>query len=485
MRHRTGLLLGAGASVEAGMPLAWDLTNEIKNWLTPDKLRQLNNGWRLQGGGYSETVIEDLVTELERSGMHYEAILGYLETQFRRQQTTAQEYHSLYSWIVDLVSSLLTCRQVNNDLFFERNLPLYDGLNAFVQGDDPLWVFSLNHDLIIEAMAARLRIPLYCGFSPQTACLPRRDARGRKIGEIKAEVINQHDLDHVGMYFPNPLKPGLYLLKVHGSLDTFTFNDGRDVLRLLPEEPGSAGVFNVLRAANNDLFYPDPGAPDGRLKVVNEIAYADDAGEMQFLRRSLLAGAYKFDARASQTLPKSLLKYFQQNVNFVSELICIGYSFGDSHINLVIRNWLEFSVSRHLIIVRPGVAEVPRDFLHVARQVSLINSGCTDYLDIRAGIERSETEKLEKKIGSISRVLGVSRSQEAMSSFFVADMVRRREIIQTKLKTLPMKNGKPDFSELGDPAVMANKWAEEIGESRNETLIRILDHLTKASEGKA
>jgi hypothetical protein len=38
----TGLFLGAGASYEVAMPLVWELTNEIKAWLTPDKLRALN-----------------------------------------------------------------------------------------------------------------------------------------------------------------------------------------------------------------------------------------------------------------------------------------------------------------------------------------------------------------------------------------------------------------------------------------------------------
>jgi hypothetical protein len=42
MKPLTGLFLGAGASYEAGMPLVWELTAEIRNWLTADKLRELN-----------------------------------------------------------------------------------------------------------------------------------------------------------------------------------------------------------------------------------------------------------------------------------------------------------------------------------------------------------------------------------------------------------------------------------------------------------
>ncbi len=50
----TGLFLGAGFSVEAGMPLAWDLTAEIKNWLTGSKLRELSRNWRTMGNGPPE-----------------------------------------------------------------------------------------------------------------------------------------------------------------------------------------------------------------------------------------------------------------------------------------------------------------------------------------------------------------------------------------------------------------------------------------------
>jgi hypothetical protein len=122
LKPLTGLFLGAGASFEARMQLVWDLTGEIKNWLTAEKLRTLNEGWRSQGTGHSDQVIDDLISMLERPSAHYEAVLGYLESQFRRQRDTklAQEYHSLYSWLVELVSHLLYYRQVNNPVFLKR-----------------------------------------------------------------------------------------------------------------------------------------------------------------------------------------------------------------------------------------------------------------------------------------------------------------------------------------------------------------------------
>jgi hypothetical protein len=138
MKPLTGLFLGAGASFEAGMPLAWELTDEIKKWLTPNKIRELNAGWRTQGTGFSDAVINDLISAIERPEMHYEAVLGHLEVQFQRQRVAPQEYHGLYSWLVKLVYHLLYYRQVNNSAFLDRHLSRYDGIRALTETNAPL-----------------------------------------------------------------------------------------------------------------------------------------------------------------------------------------------------------------------------------------------------------------------------------------------------------------------------------------------------------
>lgn len=74
----TGLFLGAGASYEAGLPVVLELTSEIRDWLTPEKLRDLNKGWRSQGTGYSDEVIEDFSSVLAMPDAHYENMPGYL-----------------------------------------------------------------------------------------------------------------------------------------------------------------------------------------------------------------------------------------------------------------------------------------------------------------------------------------------------------------------------------------------------------------------
>ena len=482
MKGLTGLFLGAGASYEAGMPLAWELTRELKNWLTPQKLRHFNSLWRVQGGGYPDHVIDDLISILTLSSLHYEAVLGYLETQFLRQHASRQEYHGLYSWLVQMVYHLLYYRQINNREFLNRHLSRYDGIRALASLEESLWIFSLNHNVMIETIAARLSIPIHTGFRGSIVTLPRRDASGQKKGEIRAEVLTKAELDHGAMNFPNPLQPGIYLLKIHGALDVFTFNDGRDLLKLLPDGPGQNGFIDVLRAANEDLFYPLPGAPGGRAHATNEIAYADHLGEMQFLRRSLLAGAFKFDARPQQVLPPSMLKHFRANLNFVSNLVCVGYSFGDFHINTVLREWLEFSASRRIEIVDPSIRAVPAFLLHLSLQVALTNCGATDFFDREAGIMRSPTERLMKRLEFALRRLGKERAAQEMSDFIKQHQKSVTTAFISKLKELPLVDGQPDFSKLGDPTEAAKRWALELNLTEEAVIEQLLKHLGAADD---
>jgi hypothetical protein len=391
-----GLFLGAGFSYEVGMPLVGELTRELKEVVTPSKLREYNKSWRMQGTGFSDTVIDDLAAVLSRPEMHYESVLGYLETQQRRISPLREEYHGIYSWVVECVSHILNRHHTLKADYIELTLRYLDGFAHLAAEQKPLWVFSLNHDLIVECLAAKHNIAVNSGFCSGEIALTTRDDAGEKTGHLRAESI-QADQFTKGMPFSRSGTTGINLLKVHGALDVFTFNEtGEDVLKLLPLERSVAGVIGALRAVNEDLR----NMGDGRVpyKATNEITYADDDGIIQYLRRSILAGAYKFDQRVSQVLPHAMLMAFQTHINFVSRLVCIGYGFGDIHINQVMRGWLEFNAERQLEIVNPGVEEIPPFLLHLAPQIVLRKTRASDYLDAAAGIVRDESDALKKRL---------------------------------------------------------------------------------------
>lgn len=465
------------------MPLVWELTAELKGVLSSDRILAENARAQTLGVGFSDDVLDDLLGAFRRPEMHYEAVLGFLQAQFGRKRTLAQGYHAAYAWLVNAVYGALYLRQINQKPYLERVLPFYDGIASLATENTPLWVFTLNHDLVMEAIAGHLQVPVYSGFDPgNTVVLPRRDAQGLKIGELRAEVLTRQQLRQGAMHFPNPPQPGIYLLKVHGALDQFTFNDGNDLLRLLPEATDLDGLFGMLRAANEELIYLLPGALDGRANGTNEIAYADEAGEMQFLRRSLLAGAHKFDPRRQQVLPPDMLKHFRSNLNFVSELVVIGYNFGDNHINEALRDWLEFSEERSIHIVDVVDRDVPPFLLHLSPQVSIERASAAEFFDRFAGIVRSTRETLERRLAVVIRKLG-GRSRELMASFMRYNQRRAMAVLAEKLEHLPKMDGKLDLNALGDPALAARQLVTEAGLEHEEMLRRTVEFLESALSG--
>lgn len=463
MRMLTGLFLGAGATCEVGMPLVWDLTDELRRWLTPDKLRSFNDAWLIRGNGRRAETIEHLVRLLENRDLHYEAILGSLETEYRRLGATnavRQDFHAMYAWLIQMIYHLFYARHVKNEAVFQRTLSTLDGIADLAEKNAPLWVFTLNHDLVIECFATTRGINVNCGYTSEVITLPRRDSCGREIGRLRAETISAADLENgIRPFIPYKQK-GINLLKVHGGLDQFTFRDGKDLLRVLPEEQSIAGVLESLRAVNEDLVYIESGK---QVACTNEIAYADDSGEMQFLRRSLLSGAYKFDPHRDQVLPKRILDHFRNSLNQVARLVCIGYGLGDDHINKIIRAWLETTTERHIEIVDPYIKAIPAWLLHIAAQVTIVKSTGSDYLDQVAGITRTRAEKLGKRLTAYSRVRPKEQAQRELAAFMKTRRESSLKTIAEKLRDLPLgEDGNLDASNLGiSPEEFARKLAGE------------------------
>ena len=385
---------------------------------------------------------------LERDDMHYENILGYLQVQSQRTHQMTQDYYGLYLYLTEIVYGILRLAHVKNIGLIEENIRYLDGLTSLVRQNSPLWIFSLNHDLIMECFSSYAGIPLNCGFTEEVLSLPRRDRRGELVGELKAQVLPEQVLRQQGLPFFVRGQIGINLLKIHGSLDIFTFRDGHDVLKLLPYGEGVNGVVSALEMANQDLRYNEPTWPGGVLHSTNEILYEDETGEMQFLRRSLLVGAHKFDPLYSQVIPNELLTYFESSLNYVTTLICIGYSFGDQHINRVIQRWLDLHPSRRLTIVDPAQSGVPDAFRHLSPQVELIQSDCTDYLDKLGAISRTKSDQSKRRLTEWIRKEG-SDAVAKWEAFVRQEMAQYRSNLVEWFKSLPIRDGDLDLEGTG------------------------------------
>jgi hypothetical protein len=364
-----GLFLGAGASFELGMPLVSHLTGEFKGYFTADHVRDLNAGWRSQGGGYDNSVIETTIGLLARDDLHYENILGYLQTvSTRRQQAFADQYDGMYKRMVELIYLLLYHRQVGSLPYIIGGFPPFEGLTGFVRQSSPVWTFSLNHDLMFQLLAAHCNIPLRDGFWPDKTLAVFGNQPRMPKSSLRADILTEDDLNRGNLHLFKTGEGGINLLRLHGALDMFTFRDGLDLCRLRPEAPEPHAYLTALQHVNEAIGYWDGG---GKARVINELPYTDETGLEQYLRRTLLAGAQKFDQRFSQTLPQKMLDVFRSYVQYVQRLYIVGYSFGDAHIDLVLRNWLELTEDRKIVIVDPGRKSLPAYFAHLAPQITV------------------------------------------------------------------------------------------------------------------
>jgi hypothetical protein len=391
---KTGLLLGAGFSKDFGLPVVTDVTQTLKTWLTPEKLWKFENAARARGGGYSDEITREILSILERDEMHFEAILGYFQAEQVRlgaDKGTVQTYASLYSWFARVVSEIIWGDPAARVWSFRAVSRHYRaGLTKLVEQNRPLWVFSLNYDLVVECLAAMFGIPIESGL-PDKDYLIRKHSDGREIGRLATEVISGDQLAKSGLIFSTANHvfssgdhKAIYLVKAHGGLDMFTVHDGKDLIKIAPVGPEAAHIIANLiylrdevaltRSSNPNVVFPS-----------GEYLYEDENGTVQFLRHAFVTGAFKFDPQYPQTFPSRVLDSFEAYIRFVSDLVIIGYGFGDTHINEVIRTWVQQNKDRRITIVDPHRTTIPDSLLHVSPQVTVLKKTGREYFTSIAG----------------------------------------------------------------------------------------------------
>ena len=367
------------------MPLRADISAEILAWLSPASLRKLNATWRARGFGHPDEVIETIAGMLDKATFDYEALLGYLETQYLEdaREGFAKAYHGLYAWLAQVASLILYRRQVEHRDSYREGLQYFEGLVHLSEANRPLWIFSLNHDVLIECIAALFGIEVNCGFSPRTIALPCRNAEGQPIAALAAETLTDAELASGQLPFFKVGWPGINLLKIHGALDVFTYGDSRDLIKLKPDDQTFDAIIDALQIANEGLLdanlvsslVPDP------LAVMNKIPFLDGNNQPQVLGRTLLASASRLADPCPQLMQRRLLEYFRANLAQADRLVAIGYSMLDAEVNDILREWLEASDTRRLEIVAPGIAEVPSFLLPLSEQIELTPASATTYLE--------------------------------------------------------------------------------------------------------
>ena len=367
------------------MPLRAEVNAEILAWLSPASLQRLNATWRGRGYGHPDPVIDDVAQFLERPDFDYELLLGHMEGQYLNdaREGFAHAYHGLYAWLAQIVSQILYRRQVERRDVYREGLQYFAGMAVLARENRPLWVFSLNHDVLIECIAALFGIEVNAGFSPRQVRLPCRNASGQPVAVLTAELLTDAELSDGQLHFFKTGWPGINLLKLHGALDVFTYGNGKDLIRIKPDEYTFDAIIDALQIVNEGLLDPNlvsSMVPDP-LAIMNKIPYLDADDRPQLLGRTLLASTACITDPYPQLMQRRLLEYFRAHLAMVDRLVAIGSSMSDPEINAIIGEWLESGHGRSLLLVMPAITKVPSFLAPLASQVELVPASATTYLE--------------------------------------------------------------------------------------------------------
>jgi hypothetical protein len=358
-----GLFLGAGASVECGMPLVWNFTETLtRNILSRLDIKLFDF--------LDDAEIKSKFTSIFTSEtMHYEEMVKSLENWKLESKSTkeSQVVDGLIKQVTECIQLLLLEIQENclprMKVIFEN----YFGIEALLEGQNRLEIFSLNHDLIIEELCSFYNIDLKDGF------YENREHAYKNLGEFR--LITSKELSSGNLDFFEGNEIGVNLLKLHGSFDIFAIEDKKTYIKSVGD--GSFGSF--ISSIRNIESKSLECCQEIQIRGVNELFVNDSSGMLQFLRRSLLSGGHKFKDKFEQVAPAALFEAFKKRINHVQELVVIGYGFGDEHINAVLLKWME-NTQRTLTICNPYCEEIPEFLNGFQSQINIVKKGMTDYL---------------------------------------------------------------------------------------------------------
>jgi hypothetical protein len=321
-------LIGAGCSAEAGVKIANAMVNDVERYV------QEQDEW----GRY-----RDLYHYLKSAILYAEGIFGNFSDKLNIEkllivlsELAKKEQNIAYPFIGNWNMRLMEVAGENLIHIKEFRKLIYRQLHEWVnikQYNDaqyyrgfanfqteigyPIRIFSFNYDLCVEEVLRAVNIEL--GFDPKTA---------RWL---------------YSNFEPNSNKDiGIYLYKLHGSIDWQRDEDAGNVVRRLPHPTTTPDV----------IF-----GTDAKLTSIDPYLY------------------YVFEFRKYSLLDECKL------------IIVIGYSFSDEYMNRLLAQALNASASRKLLIVDPYPEGLKRrmttEYRAAECQIEVVASKASEFLNER------------------------------------------------------------------------------------------------------
>jgi len=363
---KKALLIGAGFSYDLGMPLANGLTKDLFHFLTPDRMNKYIKIWK-SAEPYGtdrpidprviDEVLEIYLSYRNKEDSNYEEFLKEVQNEHRKlgaSQMRRDTLHFVFGKFFEIIFRMFWMYQVNNFPWYLKNKEFYNSFSNFVPDEDELWVISLNHDLFIEFLCLELGVPISFG-SNESIIIPESNYNFEQYLPFGAIERKNMNLNNMG-FFRN--YRGVNLIKLHGGINEFSFDNDSKLLQIsIGKDDTPLSYLKKTQKVLHELKYYINGEP---AKISREIAVSDFQGRMQFLRKSILTGGYKYSEKFDPKPGEEKMQLVEEILETIEEITIIGYGFGDEHVNLRLYNAMLLNKDLSIMIVDPYRYDTPQ-----------------------------------------------------------------------------------------------------------------------------
>jgi hypothetical protein len=358
------VILGAGFSYDAGLPLSAGIdrffTRDNREkllrfyssewfWVDGKSDGDIHNGknnWDAISYSYILNMFVDAYTKANNGFINYEHFYQFLvdlerdkpllNTMIERARASflddfpdvpsdSNYFYAFsdrdHSKILDIVNYLIA-DLLKPEKSIEILSEIYSSFLGFIRGYEQVNIFTLNHDTLIEGLLDHRDLKWFDGFSREDVDLKYQDKYQRCF---KGDLPNE----------------GIKLIKLHGSIDLFRYDHLETV---------KSGVYQ--RAANYTYYKPDG------YSAKHHVVRVDSSGEVlqdfhSDVVPKFITGTRKEELIESDPMYRWGMDQLHKALTHSSDLLICGYSFGDDHVNEVLKECNKGQYGR-IININPG-----------------------------------------------------------------------------------------------------------------------------------
>lgn len=305
------ILLGAGASRDAGIPTAYEMSIRISEQITQFAAPYGDTGIFSELKRFAFFVAGGML--LRQGSMGADPFYGVNVEELFQALQMLRDKNSL------VISGLITWHPEIEALWRRKSATSTSSYELFFGDLERLFAHALiNLTHISDPATVSYLEPLRRPLAHQNKLVVATLNYDRSF-EMMADANSQPYIPVIND-FTVLQNQGLFLLKVHGSIDWQT-----------------------------EYTNPDASAPIS-LQTIRQ-ATAAEMGQPGYSPGIIFGAGNKLTAQGPYL---DLLRAFQQELAAATRLTVVGYSFADEHINEFIGRWINSDVSHMLTIVDPG-----------------------------------------------------------------------------------------------------------------------------------